>query len=101
MTQESIEDLRKAVEAYLARKHAGLSEALAAADKRRGHPLRSVADAPPVQMLVPGFTVRQLPVDLTNINNVKYRPDGKLAYVTVQEPGHFAPLGREPGILVE
>ncbi|HBI44171.1 MAG TPA: heme-binding protein [Planctomycetales bacterium] len=29
-------------------------------------------------MLVPGFTVRQLPIDLTNINNVRYRPDGKL-----------------------
>ena len=35
-------------------------------------------DPPPVQVLVPGFTVEQLPVDLTNINNVKYRPDGKL-----------------------
>ena len=33
---------------------------------------------PPVQMLVPGFTVRELPVDLPNINNVRYRPDGKL-----------------------
>jgi putative heme-binding domain-containing protein len=29
-------------------------------------------------MLLPGFSVRQLPVDLTNINNVKYRGDGKL-----------------------
>ena len=29
-------------------------------------------------MLVPGFSARELPVDLTNINNVKYRADGKL-----------------------
>jgi putative heme-binding domain-containing protein len=29
-------------------------------------------------VLVPGFTVRQLPVNLTNINNVQYRADGKL-----------------------
>ena len=31
-----------------------------------------------MQVLVPGFTVRELPVDLTNINNVRYRPDGTL-----------------------
>ena len=33
---------------------------------------------PAVQVLVPGFTVRELPLDLTNVNNVKYRPDGTL-----------------------
>lgn len=32
----------------------------------------------PIQMLVPGFTVHELPVDLPNINNVRYREDGKL-----------------------
>src|SRR5262249_39915607 len=55
------------------RKHAGLTAALAG-----GRPLVPVADPPPVQMLVPGFTVKQLPVELPNINNVKYRADGKL-----------------------
>ena len=40
--------------------------------------LVSVKDPPPVQVFVPGFTVRELPVNLTNINNVKYRPDGTL-----------------------
>lgn len=35
-------------------------------------------DPPPVQMLVPGFTVRELPVKLPNVNNVICRPDGKL-----------------------
>jgi len=40
--------------------------------------LKAVKDPPPVQMFVPGFTVREIPVDLTNINNVKYRQDGTL-----------------------
>jgi putative heme-binding domain-containing protein len=35
------------------------------------------ADAP-VQMLVPGFIVRELPVKLTSLNNVEYAPDGRL-----------------------
>lgn len=34
--------------------------------------------APTVQMLVPGFTVRELPVRLTALNNVEYAPDGRL-----------------------
>ena len=37
-----------------------------------------VSNPPPVQMLIPGFTVRELPVELTNINNLRYRPDGQL-----------------------
>jgi putative heme-binding domain-containing protein len=32
----------------------------------------------PVQMLVPGFRVRELPVELTNVNNVRFRQDGTL-----------------------
>ena len=36
------------------------------------------ADAAPVQMLVPGFAARELPVQLKAINNVRYRSDGKL-----------------------
>src|SRR5258706_10650512 len=32
----------------------------------------------PVHMLVPGFSVRELPVQLTNINNIEYAPDGRL-----------------------
>jgi putative heme-binding domain-containing protein len=32
----------------------------------------------PVTMLVPGFSVRELPVDLTNLNSLEYTPDGKL-----------------------
>ncbi len=40
--------------------------------------LERVKDPPPVQIFAPGFSVRQLPLDLTNINNIKYRPDGTL-----------------------
>lgn len=36
------------------------------------------SDAPGVQMLVPGFTVRELPVKLTSLNNIEYAPDGRL-----------------------
>jgi putative heme-binding domain-containing protein len=41
--------------------------------------LQAVENPPPVQMFVPGFVVRELPVQLTNINNVLYREDGALA----------------------
>ncbi|MBA3485513.1 MAG: ThuA domain-containing protein [Pirellulales bacterium] len=40
--------------------------------------LEPVKSPPPVQMHVPGFTVRQLPVELSNVNNVLYREDGVL-----------------------
>jgi putative heme-binding domain-containing protein len=71
----------KSVREYLDGKHARLKAALAEAVKpleSAGQPLVPVADPPPVQMLIPGFSVRRLPLDLTNINNVKYRADGKL-----------------------
>lgn len=38
----------------------------------------SPRDAPPLQMLVPGFSVSELPVKLTNRNNLRYRHDGRL-----------------------
>lgn len=71
------------VRTYLQRKHAALVEALPRELKlteaaEHFAPLVTVADPPPVQMLMPGFTVRQLPVELSNINNLRYRPDGKL-----------------------
>ena len=31
-----------------------------------------------LQMLMPGFTVRELPVKLTSLNNIEYAPDGRL-----------------------
>jgi putative heme-binding domain-containing protein len=45
---------------------------------RSGHMLQTLKDPPPVQMLVPGFSVSELPVKLTNRNNLRYRHDGKL-----------------------
>src|ERR1043166_6723885 len=31
-----------------------------------------------IHMLVPGFTVQELPVHLSNINNIRFAPDGRL-----------------------
>src|SRR5205085_9217943 len=59
-------------------KFAALKGARPPSNDGRGEILVPVKDPPPVQVLLPGFTVRELPLDLTNINNVKYRPDGTL-----------------------
>ena len=66
-----------AIETYLQKKHEGATAALAH-DKMGGKLLKAIDNPPPLQMLVPGFSVRKLPLDLTNINNVRYRADGKL-----------------------
>lgn len=36
------------------------------------------ADEPVVRMLVPGFTVRELPLKISNQNNLRFAPDGTL-----------------------
>lgn len=41
-------------------------------------PAPGARDLPPVQVLVPGFSVRELPVKLRNLNNLVYAPDGRL-----------------------
>lgn len=69
------EGQRRSVEDYLQVKFAGLHNVPAS------RPLRAVTNPPPVQMLRPGFMVKELPVDLTNVNNVRYRADGKLVAV--------------------
>ncbi len=66
------------VRAYLAAKHAALRQQLPADADGGSAMLAPVKNPPPVQMFVPGFTVRELPLDLTNVNNVLYRPDGTL-----------------------
>ena len=43
-----------------------------------GHALETLKDAPIVQMLVPGFTVEELPLQMRNLTGVRYRHDGKL-----------------------
>jgi putative heme-binding domain-containing protein len=37
-----------------------------------------IENPPLVQMLMPGFTVQEIPVELTNVNNVRFRKDGRL-----------------------
>jgi putative heme-binding domain-containing protein len=71
-------DEAKKVREYLAVKYAELKNALPPDGDGRAETLVPVKDPPPVQVFVPGFTVRELPVNLTNVNNVKYRPDGTL-----------------------
>lgn len=65
----------------LAKKYAGLRDELPRTlnlSAAQGVPLELAKDAPPVQMLVPGFDVEELPVQITNVNNVRYRDDGAL-----------------------
>ncbi|HMJ88968.1 MAG TPA: ThuA domain-containing protein, partial [Candidatus Acidoferrum sp.] len=69
------EDERRSVEQSLMAKTVALNGLLRGA---RGHALETVKDAPAVQMLVPGFTARELPLKISNLNNVRYRHDGKL-----------------------
>ncbi len=45
---------------------------------RTGHALEVLPDAPVVQMLVPGFSVEELPLTMRNLTGVRYRHDGKL-----------------------
>src|SRR5438309_7265588 len=40
--------------------------------------LRASEAQPVIHMLVPGFTVQELPVHLSNINNIRFAPDGRL-----------------------
>lgn len=44
----------------------------------KGHALETLSSPPIVQMLVPGFTVEELPIRVGNLNNIRYRHDGKL-----------------------
>ncbi len=73
------DDERASVRAYLSAKHANLADRLPAELKLTpGVTLVKAENPPLIQMFVPGFTVRELPVELTNVNNVRYREDGRL-----------------------
>ncbi len=63
---------RQSVEKYLIAKHSGLRSTAGS------KPLIPVANPSPVQMFVPGFDVRELPLKLTNIDCLRYRHDGVL-----------------------
>ncbi len=47
-------------------------------DKQPSPPFPATPTDAGIQMLVPGFTVRELPVKLSNLNNIEYAPDGRL-----------------------
>lgn len=76
--RELTADEAKQVRGYLDAKHAELRKQMPPDLEGPGLPLVPVKDPPPVQVLLPGFTVRELPLNLTNINNVLYREDGTL-----------------------
>ncbi|HTD65908.1 MAG TPA: ThuA domain-containing protein [Candidatus Limnocylindria bacterium] len=69
------DDERRAVEQALLTKTVALNALLRGA---KGHALETVKDPPLVQMFMPGFTVQELPLKIGNLNNVRYRHDGKL-----------------------
>jgi putative heme-binding domain-containing protein len=66
------------VEKYIDEKYAEARDALPPDAESGAEALETVENVPPVQVLLPGFSVRELPVELSNINNVKYRPDRTL-----------------------
>lgn len=63
---------------YLTSRYAAIRTALPPDDKGNLAWPEPEKDAPPIQTLLPGFSVQELPVDLTNMNGVLYRPDGTL-----------------------
>jgi putative heme-binding domain-containing protein len=72
----------KTVREYLTKKHAAMTASMppdhSAQQVKR---LEPVKNPPAIQMLIPGFDVRELPLDLTNINNLRCRPDGTIVAV--------------------
>lgn len=66
------------VEKYLRDKYEGVRGLIPPDADSSSRPLEPLKNPPAIQMLLPGFAVQELPVDLTNINNVLYRPDGTL-----------------------
>ncbi|MCC9600260.1 ThuA domain-containing protein [Stieleria sp. JC731] len=69
---------REAIESYLEQKYGDVPRQPIPSIDTGGKALVRVEPSIPVQVLRPGFTVRRLPVDLPNINNVRYRADGQL-----------------------
>ncbi len=41
-------------------------------------PLVTVSNGPPIKLLIPGFTVHELPLNLNNINSLVCAPDGRI-----------------------
>lgn len=94
-------DERQQLTNYLLAKHAELAEELPKVLPldRPGVPLVKVVDPPPVQMLLPGFQVTEIPLSLSNVNNVRFRDDGRL--VTLGYNGDLHLLSDSDGDGVE
>jgi putative heme-binding domain-containing protein len=71
------DDERQQLEQYLRRKYAPLFE-LPVRNPDSDAGLRTVADPPEVQVLVPGFEAFRLPLDLPNVNNLRFTDAGEL-----------------------
>ena len=74
-------DETKSIRAYLNKKYKKLTEQLPKELKLSnsgGLSLVKAENPAPIQMLQPGFAVSEIPIELTNVNNVRYRADGKL-----------------------
>lgn len=65
---------REQVDRYLAHRQHDLNSG----DSKAGRLLNPISSPPEVQVFQPGFEVHRLPVELSNINNLRYREDGKL-----------------------
>jgi putative heme-binding domain-containing protein len=71
-------DETTAIRKYLADKYASVRRSLPPDLESGATMLEPVKNPPAIQTLLPGFSAEELPVDLTNINNVLYRSDGTL-----------------------
>ena len=69
---------RAAIDQYLAAKYSAAGPIPPLNEPPAPGTIIQVQSPPVVQMLIPGFAVRELPVKLSNINNVLYRDDGIL-----------------------
>ncbi len=69
---------RQEIEAYLDQKYGEIAPLQPPQQRLGTAPLVRLEQPPAVQMFVPGFEVRELPVSLSNVNNLLYRNDGKL-----------------------
>lgn len=78
---------RETIEKSLMSRAPGLNELAAGG---AGHALETLKDPPLVQMLVPGFSVEQLPLSLRNLTGIRYRHDGKLVALGYDGTIHLA-----------
>lgn len=71
---------RDSLRALLAKKYEKLAKVLPKNIEisHPGEALVKIENPPAIQMLRAGFEVQELPVELTNINSLRYREDGKL-----------------------